>query len=114
MCKVLFVVADIPVTLEMALYGAAALFAVLLLVLVVTILRQYRLRHEAALEAAGAAADQLRANFIDQIAGRDSRIRELDHVVMLERQRAEQLVGDEREKNADLRAELAAMRTRLD
>jgi DNA recombination protein RmuC len=114
MDKVLFVVADIPVTLEMALYGAAAVFAVLLVALVVTILRQYRLRHEAALEAASAAADQLRANFIEQIAGRDSRIRELDHTLMQERHRAENMVGDEREKNAELRAELAAMRTRLD
>ncbi len=111
MDKVLFVVADYAVTQEMALYGAAALVAVLLVALVV---RQYRLRHEAALEAAAAAAEQLRANFTQQLADRDGRIRDLDRSLAHERQRAEQLVGDEREKNTELRAELAAMRTRLD
>jgi DNA recombination protein RmuC len=98
----------------MALYAGAGLFAALLVALIVTIFRQYRLRHEAAMEAAAAATDQLRANLIEQIAGRDSRIRELDQALMHERQRAEDLIGDEREKNTDLRSELAAMRTRLD
>jgi DNA recombination protein RmuC len=114
MDKVLLVVADTPITLEMALYAGAGLFAALLVALIVTIFRQYRLRHEAAMEAAAAATDQLRANLIEQIAGRDSRIRELDQALMHERQRAEDLIGDEREKNTDLRSELAAMRTRLD
>ncbi|HEY0855265.1 MAG TPA: DNA recombination protein RmuC [Devosia sp.] len=111
MDKVLFVIADYPVTLEMALYAAAALFAALLVALII---RQYRLRHEAALEAAAAAAEQLRANFTQQLADRDGRIRDLDRALTHERQRAEQLVGEEREKNTELRAELAAMRTRLD
>lgn len=114
MDKVLFVAGDWPVTLEMAIYAGAALVAALVFALIVTVFRQHRLRYEAALNAAAAAADQLRANFIEQIAGRDNRIRELDQALMLERQRAEDLVGNEREKNADLRAELAAMRTRLD
>jgi len=111
MDKVLFVVADTPVTQEMALYGAAALIAVLLVGLVI---RQYHLRHQAALEAAAAAAEQLRANFTQQLADRDGRIRDLDRALSHERQRAEQGIGEEREKNTELRAELAAMRTRLD
>ena len=114
MDKVLFIVGDTPITLEMAVYAGAALIAVLLIALVVTIFRQAQLRNEAALEAASAAADQLRANFIEQVAGRDSRIRELDQALSLERQRSEDLLGMERDKNADLRSELAAMRTRLD
>lgn len=114
MDKVLFIVGDTPITLEMAIYAGAALIAVLLIALVVTIFQQARLRHEAALEAASAATDQLRANFIEQVAGRDSRIRELDQALSLERQRSEDLLGMERDKNADLRSELAAMRTRLD
>ena len=111
MDKVLFVVADTPVTQEMALYGTAALIAVLLVGLVI---RQYHLRHQAALEAAAAAAEQLRANFTQQLADRDGRIRDLDRALSHERQRAEQGIGEEREKNTELRAELAAMRTRLD
>ncbi|RYE87442.1 MAG: DNA recombination protein RmuC, partial [Hyphomicrobiales bacterium] len=114
MDKVLVVVADIPVTLEMALYGAAALVAALLFALVVTILRQSALRHEATLEAAAASAEQLRANFTELIADRDSRIRDLDRALLHERQRADHLVGEERDKNGELRSELAAMRTRLD
>src|SRR5687767_11345851 len=59
MDKVLFVVADIPVTLEMALYGAAALFAVLLVSLLVIILRQARqVREAAAVEAQRSAESE--------------------------------------------------------
>ena len=111
MDKVLFVVADTPVTQEMALYGAAALIAVLLVGLVI---RQYHLRHQAALEAAAAAAEQLRANFTQQVADRDGRIRDLDRALTHERQRAEQGIGEEREKNTELRAELAATRQAMD
>ena len=111
MQTILFTLADIPVTVLMALVGGA--FAVLLLAALAAILV---LRATAArqMESAEAAAGQLRANFVEQLAGRDDRIRQLDQALALERQRAEDQLATEREKNSDLRAELAAMRTRLD
>ncbi len=57
MDKVLFIVGDTPVTLEMALYGAAALFAVLLVALLVIIVRQSRSSRDQAVLMAERGAD---------------------------------------------------------
>lgn len=66
MDKVLFVVADTPITLEMALYAGAGLFAALLVALLVIIVRQARQRREeaAAAEARSAEAERHLASLL--------------------------------------------------
>jgi len=111
MDSVLFTLGDLPVTLPLALAGAGTLLLVLLAGLLVGLARTGASNAAA---AAQRAADDLRASFVEQIAGRDQRIRELDLALAAERDRAAAQLADEREKNTGLRAELAAMRTRLD
>lgn len=109
--RTLFVLGDVPVSLGLALIiaGALALFAIV--VLLVTQARTSAARADAAAREAG---DGLRANFLEQIAGRDARIRDLEMQAERERERAADLLDAEREKGAGLQSELAAMRTRLD
>ena len=66
MDKVLFIIADYPVTLETALYGAGALFAALLVALLVIIRRQARQRaaEVAATEARSAEAERHLASLL--------------------------------------------------
>ncbi len=109
--RTLFVLGDVPVSLGLALVvaGALALGAVILALILSA--RASAIRADM---AARQAADDLRANFQEQIAARDARIRDLELQADRERERtADQLAG-EREKNTELQSELAAMRTRLD
>ena len=62
MDRVLFIVGDMPVTVEMAAYAAAGLFALLLVALLVVVVRQSRARAEEARQRAEeAVAARIRA-----------------------------------------------------
>ena len=108
---VLFSLGDVPVTSALALIAGGALLLALLVIGLVLWARANAARADA---AAREAADTLRANFLDQIAGRDTRIRDLETRIESERERASDLLDAEREKSGGLQSELAAMRTRLD
>lgn len=107
---VLFILGDLPVTLAMALAGGG----LLLLGLVVALVLWARSSAARADAAAREAADSLKAGFLEQIATRDARIRDLEAQVERDRDRATDLLDTEREKSTGLQSELAAMRTRLD
>jgi DNA recombination protein RmuC len=109
--RTLFVLGTIPISTGMALLGFVALLLLLVLVFVVLNARASAARIEA---ASREAADGLRVNFTEQLAGRDTRIRDLEQQLERERDRAADQLASERDKSADLQAELAAMRTRLD
>ncbi|MBD8065678.1 DNA recombination protein RmuC [Devosia sp. PTR5] len=111
MDTVLFTIGNTPITLPLALAGACLAMVLLLSIVLIVVTRSGASR---AAGAAQAAADQLRANFLEQIAGRDQRIRELDASLAAERERGATQLSGERERSAELQAELAAMRTRLD
>lgn len=107
----LFMAGDFPVTLGLALVAGAALVVALGVMLLIGSARS---NAERADEAAAMASEALRANFLEQVAQRDMRIRDLDLALMRERERGADLLDTERDKNSELAAELAAMRTRLD
>ncbi len=109
--RTLFVLGDVPVSLGLALVLAGALILAAIIVLLVVSARASASRADA---AAREAADGLRANFQEQIAGRDIRIRDLELQLGRERERAGDQLEMEREKSTGLQSELAAMRTRLD
>ncbi len=109
--RTLFTLGDVPVSLGLALVVAGALVLVAIVMLLMTQARAGAARADA---AARDAADGLRANFMEQIAGRDVRIRDLEALVERERERSADLLDAEREKSIGLQSELAAMRTRLD
>lgn len=111
MDTVLFSIADLPVTLPTAV---AAALAILILAVALAVILTMRAGAEQAALAAETAAAQLRAGLVEQIAARDQRIGDLEQALSLERDRSEEMLGAERERNSELRAELAAMRTRLD
>ncbi len=108
---ILFTLGDIPVSLAMALLAGGALLLVLLAVWLVVSARANAGRAEL---AAREATEGLRANFLEQIAGRDGRIRDLEAQLERDRDRAADQLTTERDKNTELQSELAAMRTRLD
>ncbi|KKB08576.1 DNA recombination protein RmuC [Devosia chinhatensis] len=107
----LFILGDVPVSLGLALVAMGALVLVAIIALLVAQSRASAARADA---AAREAADGLRANFLEQVAGRDGRIRDLEAQLERERMRSSDLLDAEREKSGALHAELAAMRTRLD
>ena len=108
---ILLIVGDVPVTLGLALVAGIVVLVALAIVLLA---RSARANARRAEEAAREASDNLKAGFLEQIAQRDARIRELDLALSRERERAAEMIETEREKNSELNAELAAMRTRLD
>src|SRR5215217_4097094 len=108
---ILFVAGSVPVTLGLALVAG---IVVLLAIGVFLLVGSARANAQRAEEAAREASDNLRASFLEQIAHRDLRIRDLDAALVRERERADDLIESERIKNSELGAELAAMRTRLD
>lgn len=108
---VLFVIGDLPVTLGLALVTG---IVVLLAAGVFLLVGSARANAQRADEVAREASENLKASFLEQIAQRDQRIRDLDLGLVRERERAGELIDSEREKNSELMAELAAMRTRLD
>lgn len=111
MDQVLFTLGDLAVTPPLAI---AAIALALVLLLAIALLLMARSGAARVSAAAREAAEQLRANYVEQIAGRDERIRDLDLQLARERERGADLLAVERDKNTDLQSELAAMRTRLD
>jgi len=99
MDTVLFTIADVQVTLGLALAAGAIVIALGLMAALVAALRAGTRQ---AAKAAEAAAEALRANFAQQIAERDARILELDGQLWRERQ-----------TGADLLAEAAALKARM-
>ena len=98
--RTLLTIGDLPVSLSMLLIAGGFVFLALAVIIVAASARANAARIEA---MAQDAADGLRANFQEQIAGRDARIRDLE--AQLER---------ERDRSMERQSELAAMRTRLD
>lgn len=107
---VLFSVADYPVTQLQALLGAAAGVVLVAFTATILVMRGAAVRSAA---SAAALADQLRAGLEGQLAERDRRIADLDHQVRVERERGADLLDRERDKSADLLAEVSALRARL-
>ena len=108
---ILFMAGSVPVTLGLALVAG---IVVLLATGVFLLVGAARANAQRADELAREASENLRASFLEQIAQRDMRIRDADLTLVRERERAGELLDNEREKNSELTAELAAMRTRLD
>lgn len=98
--RIVFTLGAVPVSLAMLLVAAGF---VLLAGIVVYLALSARANAARIGAMARDAADGLRSNFLEQLAGRDTRIRELEG--QLDRERG---------RSTDLQAELAAMRTRLD
>jgi len=109
--SVLFIWGDVPVTVALALLAGGALLLALLVGGLVLWARASARRADI---AAREAADSLRANFLEQVTTRDTRIRDLEAQIERDRERATELLDTEREKSSGLQSELAAMRTRLD
>ncbi|NGP17271.1 DNA recombination protein RmuC [Devosia aurantiaca] len=109
--RTLFTLGSVPISAGMALLGFVAL---LLLAAVIFVIASSRANAERLEKSAREAADGLRANFTEQVASRDTRIRDLELTLSRERERAADQLASERDRSADLGAELAAMRTRLD
>lgn len=107
----LFTLGDQPISLGLALAAAAV---IALLALVTALLSSARSNAERAQAAAREATEGLRANFTEQLAGRDTRLRDLEGQLERERDRAAEQLASERDRSSDLQAELSAMRTRLD
>lgn len=108
---ILFMAGTVPVTFGLALVAG---IVVLLAIGVFLLIGSARANAQRAEDAAREASENLKASFLEQIAHRDQRIRELDLSLGRERERADELIESERIKNGELNAELAAMRTRLD
>ncbi|MBE7734187.1 DNA recombination protein RmuC [Devosia faecipullorum] len=98
--RIVFTLGAVPVSLAMLLVAAGFLLLAAIVVYLALSARANAARIEA---MARDAADGLRSNFLEQLAGRDTRIRELEG--QLDRERG---------RSTDLQTELAAMRTRLD
>lgn len=107
----LFTLGQFPVATAMALLAAALALVGLLIVWLVTSARANAARAE---NQARETAEGLKSSFLDQVAFRDTRIRDLETQLERERDRATDLLDAERDKSAGLQSELAAMRTRLD
>jgi DNA recombination protein RmuC len=98
--RTLLTIGDLPVSLSMLLIAGGFVLLALVAIFVAASARANAARIEA---MARDTADGLRANFQEQVAGRDARIRDLE--AQLER---------ERDRSMERQSELAAMRTRLD
>jgi DNA recombination protein RmuC len=110
MDNVLFVIGDFPVSLGMVLLLGAALVAAMLVIVTVAIMSGTATR---AADAGAQLAEQLREGFVAQLAERDRRIQELDHQVRVERERGSEQAERLQEKNAELLADVAALRARM-
>jgi DNA recombination protein RmuC len=96
---VLFTFGDFPV---IGLHAVIAGGLVLVLGLVGAVVASMRGAAQRAEGAAQQAVEQLRANFLSQIAERDSRIRELDHQL-----------GHQRDRGGALQAEMSGLRAQM-
>jgi DNA recombination protein RmuC len=110
MDAVLFAIGDFPVTITIAASTAAVLALTMMLLVLVSAMRASTQRVEALAEQ---AAEQLKSSFLAQIAERDGRIRELDLELANQREHSEELLDGERERRAELLAEVSALRARM-
>lgn len=108
---VLFTLGEVPVTLALALTAGGVFVLAIVVIGLVAWARSNAARADA---AAREVTESLKSNFQEQLASRDTRIRDLEVQIERERGRATDLLDTEREKTSDLQSELAAMRTRLD
>ncbi len=110
MDNVLFTLGDFPVTQATALIGGAVLAGLLAVIITIVVMQAASRR---TLESANKLSEQLRESVMTQLAERDRRIQELDHQVRVERDRGVELLDREREKAAQLLAEVSALRARM-
>ena len=106
----LFTLSTFSVTYSVALIAAAIAALAIMFALLVSAMRASTRRVEVLAEQ---AAEQLKSSFLAQIAERDARINELDHQVMLERERGADLLDAERDKSGQLLVEVSALRARM-
>ena len=106
----LFTLGTFPVTYSVALIAAVVVALAIMFTLLVSAMRASTRRVEVLAEQ---AAEQLKSSFLAQIAERDVRINELDHQVMLERERGADLLDAERDKSGQLLVEVSALRARM-
>ena len=111
MDNVLFILGDFPVTQGQAAIGAVIVLALVAIAILIGVMGAGARK---AADSARQMADQLRAGLLAQLADRDARIQALDHQVRVEREKGSDLADREREKNADLLAEVSALRARMD
>lgn len=99
MDRIIFVIGDWPISFGMGMLAGFVAIAALLVALLIVVIRNDARRIE---EAAQIASESLRTNFVQQLAERDGRIRDLD--VQLQKQR---------QASADLQAEAAGLRAQM-
>lgn len=107
----LFVLGDLPISVGMVLAAGLGLLFFVMIWMLVAWAQGNAAR---ASSAAQDASDNLKAGFAELIAQRDLRIHALDLELGRERERSADIIDEERSRNSELMAELAAMRTRLD
>jgi DNA recombination protein RmuC len=110
MDNVLFDLGSFSVTVAQAAIGGVVLLAVIAVAVVTIVMRGNAMR---AAEAGAQLAEQLRESFTTQLGERDRRIQDLDHQVRVERERGGEQAERLQERNAELQADIAAMRARM-
>jgi DNA recombination protein RmuC len=111
MDRVLFVIGDVAISVLQAAIGGGVLLGLVAAGIVISVVRASNRRAEAAAEQTAAL---LRTTFAEQLGERDARIRELDLDLRRERERSGDVIAAERDKSADLLAEVSALRARLE
>lgn len=109
--QTLFTLGSLPISIGVTLVGVLALA---LLIALIAVMSSNRGTLERAEVQAAQNLESVRSGLNDQILQRDSRLREIEGQLQNERERATEQMFSERDRAADMQAELAAMRTRLD
>ncbi|MBJ6988778.1 DNA recombination protein RmuC [Devosia sp. MC521] len=109
--QILFTLGSLPISIGVTLVGVLALA---LLIALIAVMSSNRGTLERAEMQAAQNLESVRSGLNDQILQRDSRLREIEGQLQHERERATEQMFSERDRAADMQAELAAMRTRLD
>lgn len=103
-------IAGYPITLAEALVAGIAFVA---LIVVTSVVLVARANGQRAADSGALLVAQMREGFTAQLAERDRRIQELDHQVRVERERGSEQSERLQEKNAELQADVAALRARM-
>jgi len=110
MDSILFVIGGFPLTIAQASIAGVVLLALVVVGITVAVMRANAQRSA---EAGAALLEQLREGFAAQLGERERRIQELDHQVRVERERGAEALEREREKSAELLADVSALRARM-
>ncbi len=110
MDNVIFDLGSFSITLAQGTIGGVVLLAAVAVTLVTIVMRGNAMQ---AAEVGAQLAEQLRESFTAQLAERDRRIQDLDHQVRVERERGGEQAERLQERNAELQAEIAALRARM-